>query len=356
MTTSATPATQPETPTTDLPVCVAALYRFTSFAQPEALRPILQDSCVAHGVRGILLLAHEGINGTIAGPDAGIQAVLEQIRALPGCADIEVKFSRAPAMPFLRMKVRLKKEIVTMGVDNIDPNHCVGTYVNPQEWNTLLRDPDTVLIDTRNDYEVAVGTFENALDPQIKTFRDFPQWFRQNRERFEATGRKPRIAMFCTGGIRCEKATAFVRAEGLDEVYHLHGGILKYLETMPEEESLWQGECFVFDQRVTVGHGLKPGTLELCHACRAPLTPEDRQSPLYEAGASCPHCHGRWDASHQTRHAEREHQTRLAAQRGTGHLGANMAEERARKRQKREEELRYQRALRSGSEDQNEQP
>ncbi|MGD7069007.1 rhodanese-related sulfurtransferase [Acetobacter sp. AAB5] len=342
---------QPSAPTPDtdnaaLPICVAALYRFTPFANPADLRGPLQDVCAANGVKGILLLASEGINGTIAGPDHGIQAVLAHIRTLPGCADIEVKFSRAPEMPFLRMKVRLKKEIVTMGVEGTDPNHIVGTYVAPAEWNTLLKDPDTILIDTRNDYEVAVGTFEGAIDPQIKTFREFPAWFRQHRKELLAKGRKPRVAMFCTGGIRCEKSTAFAKAEGLDEVYHLQGGILKYLETVPEAESLWRGECFVFDQRVTVGHGLKPGELELCHACRTPITAEDKASPKFETGVSCPHCYGQWDEARRARHAERERQARLAEQRGEAHLGANMAAERARKRQQREEEKRRQQALR----------
>lgn len=330
----------------DMPICVAALYRFTNFANPAEIRPSLLATCEEHGIKGILLLAKEGINGTIAGSDAGIKAVLAHIRQLPGCENIEVKFSRAPSIPFLRMKVRLKKEIVTMGVEGTDPNHIVGTYIAPKDWNALLQHPDTILIDTRNDYEVAVGTFEGAIDPKIKTFREFPEWFRQNRDRLLAEGRKPRVAMFCTGGIRCEKSTAFAKAEGLEDVYHLEGGILKYLETIPQEESMWRGECFVFDQRVTVGHGLRPGNLELCHACRAPLSPEDKASPLYEGGVSCPHCHDKQDERHRARHAERERQARLAAERGEAHLGMNMAEERARKRKLREEEIKRQQSLR----------
>nr|WP_230975435.1 rhodanese-related sulfurtransferase [Acetobacter garciniae] len=328
-----------------MPVCVAALYRFTPFENPQALRAPLLALCTAHGVKGILLLADEGLNGTIAGDDAGIQAVLAHIRTLPGCTRTEVKFSRAATIPFLRMKVRLKKEIVSMGVDGIDPNRSVGTYVPPEDWNALLRDPDTILIDTRNDYEVAVGTFEGALDPRTKTFREFPQWFRDNREKLLARGSKPRIAMFCTGGIRCEKATAFVKAEGLEDVYHLQGGILKYLETVAPEQSLWRGECFVFDQRVTVRHGLEPGTLELCHACRAPVSAQDKASPLYEPGISCPACHDQWDGTGRTRHAERERQAQLAARRGEPHLGADMAAARARKRRQREDEIRRQHAL-----------
>lgn len=330
----------------DTPVCVAALYRFTAFENPVAMRAPLLATCEENGVKGILLLATEGINGTIAGSDAGIEAVLAHIRQLPGCADIQVKFSRAPSMPFLRMKVRLKKEIVTMGIEGTDPNHIVGTYIAPEDWNALLQHPDTILIDTRNDYEVAVGTFEGAVDPKIKTFREFPAWFRENRERLLAAGRKPRVAMFCTGGIRCEKSTAFAKAEGLDEVYHLEGGILKYLETIPKSDSLWRGECFVFDQRVTVGHGLKPGNLELCHACRAPLSPQDKLSPQYEAGVSCPHCHDKQNERNRARHAERERQARLAAERGEAHLGMNMAQERARKRKMREDEIQRQQTLR----------
>ncbi|MFT8585744.1 rhodanese-related sulfurtransferase [Acetobacter papayae] len=349
-TASTTPAFSPAQDDNTLPYRVAALYRFTAFKNLPEIRDALLHTCTEQGVKGILLLAHEGINGTIAGSDAGIEAVVAYIRTLPGCAAIEVKFSRAPSMPFLRMKVRLKKEIVTMGVADMDPNKTVGTYVAPAEWNALLEDPDTILIDTRNDYEVAVGTFRGATDPRTKTFREFPEWFRKNRDTFTKEGRKPRLAMFCTGGIRCEKATAFVKTEGFDEVYHLQGGILKYLETVPEQDSLWQGECFVFDQRVTVGHGLTPGAMELCHACRAPLSPQDKASPLYEAGVSCPTCHGQWDAKRHARHAEREHQTRLAAARGDTHLGANMEEERARKRQRQEENIRHQNAMREGLE------
>lgn len=346
MTARSAPPTAPNPD--DMPICVAALYRFTTFEDPASIRTPLRTLCEENGVKGILLLAREGINGTIAGSDAGIQAVLTHIRQLPGCADIEVKFSRAPSMPFLRMKVRLKKEIVTMGIEGTDPNHIVGTYIAPKDWNALLEHPDTILIDTRNDYEVAVGTFEGAVDPKIKTFREFPEWFRQNRDRLLAQGRKPRVAMFCTGGIRCEKSTAFAKAEGLDEVYHLEGGILKYLETIPQEESLWRGECFVFDQRVTVGHGLKPGNLELCHACRVPLSPEDKSSPLYEQGVSCPHCHGTQSERNRARHAERERQAQLAAERGEAHLGMNMEQERARKRKLREDEIERQQALRQG--------
>ena len=272
------------------PVRVAALYQFAPFADPAALREPLLAVCEAAGIRGTLLLAGEGINGTIAGTDAGLAAVLDHIRALPGCAALEVKYSEAPAMPFQRMKVRLKKEIVTLGVEGIDPLASVGTYVDPHDWNALIADPGTIVIDTRNAYEVAAGTFTRAIDPGTRSFREFPDWFRANRERLLGQGTPPKIAMFCTGGIRCEKSTAFLKAEGIDSVFHLQGGILKYLETVPAEDSLWQGECFVFDERVTVGHGLTPGTYALCHACNQPVSAEDQESPLYVPGESCPAC------------------------------------------------------------------
>ena len=237
------------------PILVAALYRFARFDQPADLRAPLLALCQDNRIKGTLLLAREGINGTIAGSDTGIAAVLEHVRALPGCSDIEIKFSRCAAPPFGRMKVRLKKEIVTLGVPGVDPTTAVGTYVDPADWNALISAPGTVVIDTRNDYEVAVGSFAGAIDPATPTFRDFPAWFRAHRDKFAEA---PKIAMYCTGGIRCEKSTAFLKSEGFDEVYHLKGGILAYLEHVPAEESLWRGECFVFDEREGLEHGLKP--------------------------------------------------------------------------------------------------
>lgn len=304
-----------------LPVRVVALYRFTPFEDCEAIRGPLAKLCCSLGIKGILLLAHEGINGTIAGSDEAMDKALEHIRALPGCADLEIKESRAAELPFLRMKVRVKKEIVTMGVPGVDPRAIVGTYVDPAEWNDLILDPDTILIDTRNDYEVAVGTFQGAIDPQIATFREFPDWFRAKRDELAAQGRKPKVAMFCTGGIRCEKSTAFAKAEGVEDVFHLKGGILKYLEIIPEDKSLWEGECFVFDQRVTVRHGLKQGKYSVCHACRRPVSDEDKTSPLYEEGVSCPACHDERTEAQRRRYADRERQTQLAARRGTHHIG-----------------------------------
>jgi UPF0176 protein len=305
-----------------LPIRVAALYQFTRFDDLEALRQALAQICCAQGVKGTLLLAGEGINGTIAGSDEAIGLVLAHIRALPGCAAIEVKESRAPAMPFHRMKVRIKREIVTMGQPDIDPLADVGHYVAPGDWNALIDQPGTIVIDTRNDYEVALGTFDGAIDPHTRTFRDFPAWFQAHRAEFEARGETPKVAMFCTGGIRCEKATAFLKAEGLDAVYHLKGGILAYLETVAPEESRWQGECFVFDERVSVTHGLHPGTHALCRACRMPISPEQRASPLYVEGVACPACHADRTDEQRERYAERQRQTQLAEARGDAHVGA----------------------------------
>ena len=272
---------------------IAALYKFTPLTADAGLQARIHEVCAAHDVAGTLLLAPEGINGTIAGPEAGLRAVLAFLRTLPGCADLEHKESRAEDQPFLRLKVRLKREIVTMGVPGIDPNQTVGTYVEPEDWNDLISAPDVVTIDTRNDYEVRIGQFAGAVDPQTTTFREFPDWFR----RFRETRPNARIAMYCTGGIRCEKATAFVKEEGIQDVFHLKGGILKYLETVPAEDSLWEGECFVFDRRVSVGHGLVEGDHTLCHACREPLSAQDRASPLYVEGETCPYCHDDRDAA-----------------------------------------------------------
>ncbi|GAA0668020.1 UPF0176 protein [Sphingomonas insulae] len=297
---------------------VSALYRFTPFDDPAGLREPLLQACEAAGVRGTLLLAREGINGTIAGPHAGVEAVLSHIRGLPGCATLDVKDSQADAMPFHRTKVRVKAEIVTMGEPAIDPLDA-GHYVEPQDWNALIADPRTVLIDTRNDYEVAIGTFAGAVDPETRTFREFPAWFRDHRD--DLLSGKAQVAMFCTGGIRCEKATAFLKAEGVADVFHLKGGILKYLEEVPAEDSTWAGECFVFDERVAVGHGLAQGTHGLCRACRMPVSPADRNSPLYEEGVRCPRCATSRGDEDRARYAERHRQALLAQTRGEAHVG-----------------------------------
>ncbi len=296
---------------------VATLYHFTRFPDPAALKPGLQELCAAQGVKGSLLLAPEGINGTIAGPRAGIDLVLTAIRALPGCAGLEWKESFADSMPFGRMKVRLKREIVTMGQPDVDPLARVGNYVAAADWNALISDPDTVVIDTRNGYEVAIGTFQGAVDPGTKAFGDFPGWWQANRERFAGK----RIAMFCTGGIRCEKSTNYLIGQGVNDVYHLKGGILKYLEETKEEASLWQGQCFVFDDRVSVGHGLVPGGFTSCGACRRPVTAADEANPAYEAGVCCPACADEYTTADRERFRERQHQMLLAAGRGARHLG-----------------------------------
>lgn len=305
----------------NLPIRIAALYQFARFDDPKTLRAPLLALCEANGVRGTLLLAREGINGTIAGSDSGVEAVLDHIRTLPGCDAIEVKESRAEGLPFHRTKVRLKKEIVTMGQPDLDPLAGVGTYVAPEDWNALISDPDTIVIDTRNDYEVQIGSFEGAIDPQTTSFREFPEWFRAKRAELEAEGRSPKIAMFCTGGIRCEKSTNYLMGQGVEEVYHLKGGILKYLEDMPQDDSKWEGECFVFDARVSVGHGLEEGPHMLCHACRRPLRPEDSAHPTFEQGVSCHHCVDETTEADKGRFRERQKQIALSRMRGTHHLG-----------------------------------
>jgi UPF0176 protein len=301
---------------------VAALYRFSPVEDPEALRATMQAACEGEGVRGTLLIAHEGVNGTLAGTDAGIASVIATLGAQPGFEALDVKYSTAETMPFHRLKVRIKPEIVTMGRPDVDA-HDAGTYVAPEDWNALIADPDTIVIDTRNDYEVAVGTFEGAIDPRTVSFRDFPAWFEAEGRALLDRPEPPRVAMFCTGGIRCEKATALLKAEGVDDVHHLQGGILKYLETVPEADSLWRGECFVFDQRVAVGHALRPGTHSLCHGCRMPVSAEGRTSPLYVEGVCCAACHHR-DPERQAGYAERQRQMQIAARLGIDHVGARL--------------------------------
>ncbi len=246
---------------------VAALYKFTPFPEFESWQDKIRDHANSLEVCGSLLIAAEGINGTIAAPsDAAMQDMIDYLQAIPAIGELEVKYSHATEKPFKRMKVRLKEEIVRMGVPGIDPNRTVGTYVEPEDWNALIADPETLVIDTRNGFEIDIGTFQGAVDPETKTFREFPKWADEHIGPPGARNAK-RIAMFCTGGIRCEKATAYLKEQGHDEVYHLKGGILKYLETVPEEQSLWKGECFVFDERVSLKHGLELGEFVSCHAC-----------------------------------------------------------------------------------------
>ncbi len=296
----------------------AALYKFVELPDFAELKEPLLTCCEDNHVKGTILLAEEGINGTIAGLPQDVYAVLAFLRLDPRLADLTHKEAFSEKLPFYRMKVRLKREIVTMGIPGINPNQMAGEYVKPEEWNKLLEDPDVVVVDVRNDYEVAIGTFKGAIDPKTKSFSELPEWVRQET----SLGNKPKVAMFCTGGIRCEKSTAFLRSEGFDQVYHLEGGILKYLETVPESESLWEGECFVFDERVSVGHGLKPGEYELCRACRQPINKEDKASELFVLGVSCPHCYGSKTESQMKALSERQHQIELAKLRNQAHIGA----------------------------------
>lgn len=314
--------TKPTGPDSDKPVVVAAMYRFVTLDDFRALREPLLDVARAHGVMGTLLLADEGINGTVAGSREAIDALIGYLRSDPRLAAIDWKESYHDDMPFLRMKVKLKREIVTMGVSGIDPNKAVGTYVAPADWNRVVDDPEVILIDTRNDYEVEIGTFAGAVDPKTVTFREFPQWVRNHLD----PKKNPKVAMFCTGGIRCEKASSFMIQEGFETVYHLQGGVLKYLEEVPESESRWQGECFVFDNRVAVNHQLIKGQYEQCFACRHPITVQDQQSPLYEKGVSCPRCHDQQTPEQQARFAERQKQVELAKQRGQRHVGATLGD------------------------------
>ena len=299
----------------------AAFYRFVVLDDTEQLRPQLLAQCQAQQVKGNVLLAHEGINGTIAGPEAGVRAVLAWLRADPRLAALVHKEAWATEDPFYRMKVSLKREIVTLGVPDVHAATEAGTYVSPQDWNQLIDDPDVAVVDVRNDYEVAIGSFQGAIDPHTRSFSEFPQWVERNQALLRG---KAKVAMFCTGGIRCEKSTAYLRHLGFDEVYHLDGGILKYLETVPEDESLWQGECFVFDERVAVGHGLQPGHYALCRSCRLPLSAADQASPLFVEGVSCPHCHGNTTDTQKQAYAERQRQMELAAERDQTHVGQRL--------------------------------
>ena len=298
-------------------VVVAALYRFSRFPEFETYRQPLLDCLLAAEVRGTLLLAAEGINGTIAGPRAGIDRVFGFLQQDSRFAGLEAKESYVDENPFYRTKVKLKKEIVTMGVAGIDPNKIVGTYVEARDWNALISDPEVLLLDTRNKYEVEIGSFAGAVNPGTDSFREFPDYVKKQLD----PGKHKKVAMFCTGGIRCEKSTAYLREQGFEEVYHLKGGILKYLEEVPEPESKWEGECFVFDNRVTVNHQLERGSFDQCHACRMPITEQDKQREEYQPGVSCQHCLGAQSPEQRQRYAERERQIELAQRRGEEHLG-----------------------------------
>lgn len=305
-------------PRNNMKYVVAALYKFVKLADYQAIQAPLLEYCKGQGIKGTLLLAEEGINGTVAGTREGIDNLLAYLKNDARLQDLEHKESFASEMPFLRMKVKLKKEIVTLGVPGVDPTSVVGTYLNPEEWNALIQDPEVILIDTRNDYEIGVGTFKNAIDPKTKTFREFPDYVKDHLD----PKKHKKVAMYCTGGIRCEKSTSYLKQLGFDNVYHLKGGILKYLEEVPQEKSLWEGECFVFDDRVAVGHGLVEGHYDQCHGCRRPITEEDKRSEYYVRGVSCPHCINETTLEKKQRAAMRQKQIDLAKSRGKTHLGS----------------------------------
>jgi UPF0176 protein len=312
-------------------IVVCALYKFVTLENYQALRQPIHNVMEKNHVRGTLLLANEGINGTIAGSRHAIDTVITWLKSDSRLAELECKESITGVMPFNRTKVKLKKEIVTMGIEGIDPKQVVGTYVNAQDWNSLIDDPEVLVIDTRNDYEFQVGTFKNAINPNTQSFREFPQYVKENLD----SDKHKKVAMFCTGGIRCEKSTAFLKQQGFDEVYHLKGGILKYLEEMPIESTLWEGECFVFDERVTVNHHLEKGSYDQCNACRLPITEVDKISDKYQQGVSCPHCFDKVTIEQRARFSEREKQMALAKKRGESHLGEDAAKTLIQKRQKK---------------------
>lgn len=309
-----------------MPFLTAALYKFVELPDHATLQAPLLALCEAHGIKGTLLLAAEGINGTIAGLPDDVHTVLGYLRSDLQLQSLEHKESWASAMPFYRMKVRLKKEIVTLGVPDVHPALMAGQYVKPGDWNQLIAQPGVVLVDTRNDYEVSIGTFAGAVNPATTSFSELPGWVEKEMQSggklAEVDGVKPKVAMFCTGGIRCEKSTAFLKSKGFDEVYHLQGGILKYLETVPEAQSCWQGQCFVFDERVSVGHALAQGDLELCRSCRDPVTDGAKASPLYERGVSCPRCHDKTTDEQKAGYRQRQKQVDLAEIREQAHIGA----------------------------------
>ena len=313
------------------PIVVCAMYKFVTLDDFEALREPLHATLVENDVKGTLLLAREGINGTVSGTRKGIDNLLSWLKQDERLADISYKESYEQTQPFYRTKVKLKKEIVTMGVEGIDPKRVVGTYVKPADWNALISDPDVILVDTRNDYEVGIGTFKGAIDPETKTFREFPQYVKDNLD----PQKHKKVAMFCTGGIRCEKSTAYLKEQGFNEVYHLEGGILKYLEEVPQSESMWEGECFVFDNRVTVDHDLKPGQYDQCHACRRPITAEDKQSEHYVAGVSCHHCIDEYSEEQRERFRQRERQMEIARERGEDHIGCDRKKQVAKRRKEK---------------------
>ncbi len=322
-------------------IVVAALYKFAKLDDFELLRKPLLTLMEEQQVKGTLLLAKEGVNGTIAGNRQGIDRIVAWLRSDSRLSGLETKESYEEKMPFYRSKVKLKKEIVTMGVDGIDPKKIVGSYVKPRDWNALISDPDVILIDTRNDYEVKIGGFKGAINPETETFREFPQYVKEHLD----PDKHKKVAMYCTGGIRCEKSTAYLKEQGFDNVYHLQGGVLKYLEEIPADQSLWQGECFVFDNRVAVNHNLEKGQYDQCYACRYPITEEEKKSEHYKQGVSCPHCYNKVSEQQRQRFAEREKQVQLAKERGEEHIGSSAVEISAKRRVLKYQDKEHQREV-----------
>ncbi len=298
-------------------VVVIAFYKFIPLNDTKSIRVPMHAACRQHHVLGTILLAPEGINGMLAGSREGIDGALAYIRSIPQFADLEHKESYCDDMPFKRLRVRLKRELITLGDATIDPLEQVGEYIEPADWNALISDPDVVLVDTRNDFEVGLGTFEGAADPNIRSFRQFPEYIKQNLD----PQKHKKVAMFCTGGIRCEKATAYMLREGFEHVYHLKGGILKYFEEVPEEQSMWNGECYVFDERVSLDQNLEPGHYNACHGCGRPLSEEDVHSEMYEAGVTCPYCYDILTDAQKASFRERKRQVQLARERNETHIG-----------------------------------
>ena len=302
---------------------VAALYKFQSIASPQEIQVLIRGSLKELNITGTILVGGEGLNGTISGSPDAIDKAITFLKSVDGFSTLDVKYSTSSENPFIRLKVKLKKEIVTIGDMTVDPNKVVGEYIEPNDWNALITDEDTILIDTRNDYEYSIGTFKNSINPKTTKFRDFPDWV-------ESAGftnddkKSKKIAMFCTGGIRCEKASSFMKDNGFNDVYHLKGGILKYLENIPENESMWQGECFVFDDRVSVNHKLMPGTYDMCHGCRMPITDNDKLSHKYIKGVACPKCFDTTSEEQKSRYKSRQKQVELSKSRNERHIGPKL--------------------------------
>ena len=313
-------------------VIVAAMYKFVSLPDYVEIHSRLLPHMVENDVKGTLLLAEEGINGTVAGSREAINSLLEFLKQDERFDGLSYKESITEEMPFMRTRVKLKKEIVTMGIPGTDPTTLNGQRVDPKDWNELISDPEVILIDTRNDYEIGIGTFKNAISPETETFREVPDYVKQNLD----PEKHKKVAMFCTGGIRCEKSTNYLLTQGFEEVFHLNGGVLKYLEEIPQEESLWEGECFVFDGRVSVDHNLEEGLYEQCFACRMPLSEEERESDKYQKGIACPHCYDKVSDEQRERFAERQRQIEFSKSRNEEHLGVSL-------------EVRKEKKLKSGS-------